>query len=617
MVDDFPLQPALPPAAARRRPVAPPTVRDAVPHWTPEAAAPDPWRRYLTAVRRYKWFVLGVTLVGTGLGALSTRWLRPLLHVYAARANIWIDATTDPQERGPAPTQGPIRSGQLLGAAGWVDLLRSDVVLDDVVRQRQLYLIPASPAADSALDGFGIDSVVDAGAYRFVVDKAGRGFALFDAGSGEAVQHGAVGDSVGRSRGFVWVPPAAVFTPGRTVQFVILSPHDAAVALSGRLQGGVDPDGHFMSIRVRGADQRQIAATVDALQMIGSVQHSPELTQALVELTAKQAELRALRYRYSESYAPLRRLAVAIDTLQHKAIPMLARTLIGALSVREAALGREIDSASAAIRQIPPLAIEEVRLQREVASAEQLFTNIQQRQQETRLAEVSSIPDVRVLDRASVPESPWLNATPFLVIIAFAGSCSVGVLGAVVRDRVDPRLHHPDQVTGEMRLTILGAVPHMGRRNGDHTTKGTAQVIEALRGVRLNTVHAHGTGPVLLTVTSPGTSDGKSFVASNLALAFAEADYRTVLIDGDVRRGMLHRTLGAPRRPGLTDVLADGVPLEQAVRPTRYESLAFIACGARTRRAPELLGSAAMRRLLTSPRSTYHGITCDTPPLPP
>ena len=188
------------------------------------------------------------------------------------------------------------------------------------------------------------------------------------------------------------------------------------------------------------------------------------------------------------------------------------------------------------------------------------------------------------------------------------------MLGAVVRDRVDPRVQRPDQVTEEMGLTILGAVPHLSRRNGDNA-KGTAQVIEALRGVRLNTLHAHGTGPVLLTITSPGTGDGKSLVASNLALAFAEADYRTLLIDGDVRRGMLHRTLGAPRRPGLTDVLVDGVPLEQAVRPTRYESLAFIGCGARTRRAPELLGSAAMVRLLASLRATYQAIIIDSPPV--
>src|SRR5439155_442180 len=97
--------------------------------------------------------------------------------------------------------------------------------------------------------------------------------------------------------------------------------------------------------------------------------------------------------------------------------------------------------------------------------------------------------------------------------------------------------------------------------------------------------------------------------------AFAEADYRTLLIDGDVRRGMLHRTIGVPRRPGLTDVLADGVPLEQAVRTTRYESLAFFGCGARTRRAPELLGSAGMVRLLTSRRPRSGGC-CAAPSEP-
>src|SRR5205807_9837888 len=82
---------------------------------------------------------------------------------------------------------------------------------------------------------------------------------------GEAVQHGVVGDSVGAARGFVWVPPAAVFTPGRTVAFSILSPHDAAVALGGKLQVDVDPDGNFMSIQLRGADQLQVAAIVNAV----------------------------------------------------------------------------------------------------------------------------------------------------------------------------------------------------------------------------------------------------------------------------------------------------------------------------------------------------------------
>src|SRR2546430_130715 len=95
--------------------------------------------------------------------------------------------------------------------------------------------------------------------------SAARGFTLFDDGSGNAVQHGVVGDSVGPARGFVWVPAAALFTPGRTVAFSILSPHDAAVGLSGKLQVDVDPDGNFMSIQLRGADQQEVAEIVNAV----------------------------------------------------------------------------------------------------------------------------------------------------------------------------------------------------------------------------------------------------------------------------------------------------------------------------------------------------------------
>src|SRR5213076_1492050 len=87
-----------------------------------------------------------------------------------------------------------------------------------------------------------------------------------------------------------------------------------------------------------------------------------------------------------------------------------------------------------------------------------------------------------------------------------------------------------------------------------------------------------GAGPVVVTVTSPGRSDGKSFAASNLALAFADAGSRTLLIDGDVRRGRLHHVLNRHRRPGLTEILAGVVPLEQAIQGTSTRNLSFISC---------------------------------------
>jgi len=116
-------------------------------------------------------------------------------------------------------------------------------------------------------------------------------------------------------------------------------------------------------------------------------------------------------------------------------------------------------------------------------------------------------------------------------------------------------------------------------------------------------------------VTSPGSGDGKSFVSSNLALAFSYAKQRTLLVDADLRRGALHRVLNLRRQPGLTDFLAGDVARAPVLQTTSHPCLDFIASGTRRRDAPELLGSAAMADLVTSLRSTYDVIVLDSAPL--
>jgi capsular exopolysaccharide synthesis family protein len=137
-----------------------------------------------------------------------------------------------------------------------------------------------------------------------------------------------------------------------------------------------------------------------------------------------------------------------------------------------------------------------------------------------------------------------------------------------------------------------------------------------MRGVRFSVLYAHGAaGPALFTITSPGSGEGKSFVASNLALAFAHAGHRTLLIDGDLRRGSLYRILNTQRKPGLTDVLHGDVALEHAIQATTYPSLSFVGCGTRTPDGPELLGSEAMAKFIAGIRQSFSAIIVDSPPL--
>jgi capsular exopolysaccharide synthesis family protein len=119
----------------------------------------------------------------------------------------------------------------------------------------------------------------------------------------------------------------------------------------------------------------------------------------------------------------------------------------------------------------------------------------------------------------------------------------------------------------------------------------------------------------MLTITSPGIGEGKSFVSANLALAFADAGYRTLLIDGDTRRGGQHNLFDVPRLPGLTDVLAGKAPLEKALQQTKLSGLTLLPCGTRMQRGPEMLLSPVMRELIQRVRTTYSIIIVDSPPL--
>src|SRR5437867_406211 len=101
------------------------------------------WRRVVASVVRFKWVAILITLVGTGAGVVASRLFKP---AYSTHATLWVDVP-DVHDRGG----GPIQTTQLVGSAGWIDLLESHAVLNDVVRRQRLYLSLATPEDSAAL----------------------------------------------------------------------------------------------------------------------------------------------------------------------------------------------------------------------------------------------------------------------------------------------------------------------------------------------------------------------------------------------------------------------------------------------------------------------------------
>jgi capsular exopolysaccharide synthesis family protein len=668
------------------------------------------WGRYIAALRRYKWMILGLTLLGTVGAVFGSRFINP---DYTASAKIWIE---------PNPGRGgPIRAPGLLSEFAWSELLSTSVVLDSAALKAKLYL-QTSPQDAPLFETFELGEDFSTGRYTLEITSDGRQYILRN--EDMTIETGTPGDSIGSAAGFAWVPSVERLGKSRTIQFTVLQPRGTAASIRGRLNPRITGDGNFLDlsytakdpqvaaktlnavvdqfisvaaeqkrrkltaqlealeeqVEIAAADLREkenrlesfrvrtitlpnegvpVAAglqstqptvmsnffqqrlaldalqqdrraleealarsatspvTIDAFQSIPKVQGSPELSAALRDLAAAEAKLRADLFIYTEEHRVIQDTREQIRVLRNQTIPQLAQSLVNEIGVQESALQDQLGTASEELQQIPRRTIQEQRLTREKMSAEILAQKLQNNYEETRFALASTIPDVRLLDAAIPPRGPTNNTAPQIWLLGFMGSLGAGVLLALLLDRIDRRVRYPDQVTRDLGLTILGAIPAIRKvKAGKRDTEEASQVVEAFRTIRLNLAHSYGAaGPVLLTVSSPGPGDGKSLVSANLALSFAEAGYKTLLLDGDIRRGELHRMFGLNRQPGLLDFLTQEATLDEVLKPTTHRGLTVLPCGTRRHRGPEMLGSPPMTDLMAEVKSRFNAIVVDSPPL--
>jgi succinoglycan biosynthesis transport protein ExoP len=344
--------------------------------------------------------------------------------------------------------------------------------------------------------------------------------------------------------------------------------------------------------------------------------NTPQLRAAIDELSSRQAAMRTEQQFLTDANPRIKQLSETVRVLQYETLPQIVQNVLGALRTRERSLNERLDSQSSELRGIPARMIEDARLARQVAASENLYGVLKARYEEVSLAEAQTTPDLSVLDYAVAPTHPNTNDAPRLLLLAIVASVAVAAAIALFHDRTDRRFRYPEQATHDLGLTIAGTVPHLrSKRSGDVNVELMSQVVESFRTLRLAVQYEFpANNPVVLAVSSPGSNDGKSLVSSNLALAFASAGHRTLLIDGDVRRGTLHGTFDLQVTPGLVEYLSNGLGVDAVVRPTATANLFVVPRGARANRAPELLVSNRMTALIQTARQDFDVVIIDSPP---
>jgi len=362
---------------------------------------------------------------------------------------------------------------------------------------------------------------------------------------------------------------------------------------------------------------RQGNFSPDVLASIPVVQNAPMLSSALKDLIDQEAKLRVLRQSYTDSFPAVKAQMAAVHELRSQTIPNLMATQVTLLTQRERQLASDIRADSISLHGIPARTTEEQRLNRDLGTAVNLYNNVDARYQTARLGAESTVPDVSILAPALPAASEQRNMKALFVAAGFLGAAGFGVVIALLFDMIDHRFRYPEQIPDELKIDVIGAVPTVPKPgDGDKDPDAVLQSVEAFRSLRMSVHHLYDAPPVMVAVSSPGVGDGKSMISSNLALSFAEAGFRTLLIDGDIRRGKLHSIFGIERRPGLVDYLSGEVDAAQVMREVPvHGALTLIASGTRKHRGPELLTSARLPALLNMVRSRFDVIIIDSAPL--
>jgi tyrosine-protein kinase len=231
-----------------------------------------------------------------------------------------------------------------------------------------------------------------------------------------------------------------------------------------------------------------------------------------------------------------------------------------------------------------------------------------------------SLVTVHVTKPALLPKSPVAPRKPVYLTLGLVVGAVLGLLAAVLREAVDRRVRVPEDAAAAAGMPVLGSIGEgrsTKRRPLVMAADPGSEVGEDFRRLRtslevlLEKREAQG-----LVVVSPTESAGKTFVAANLAIAFAQVGNRVALVDADLRRPDLTGLMGVGPVVGLTDVFADGLPLGSALQTWR-EGLPLEVLGVTDRRqdAPDLLTPARFDDLLRQLTKRADVVIFDAPAL--
>ncbi|RMF54948.1 MAG: polysaccharide biosynthesis tyrosine autokinase [Calditrichaeota bacterium] len=349
------------------------------------------------------------------------------------------------------------------------------------------------------------------------------------------------------------------------------------------------------------------------------------------------AERRDLLASYAPTHPVVKENEQKIWALLEK-VKKGARDYVNKLEQELVGLSQNLQVERKKLRRLPATSLQYAELQREHDLKERVYSTVLVRYNQNKLESEVDISDVFIIDPAiPPPEQDVLFALIMKSLMGLLISVGIGFIVAVIVEVFNKTAENVEELQEMLDIPVVGEIPMIKVEQGD------GEGIQELRGKRDPKLITLDYSPTLasesyrdlrtkvlfmnqnedlssLMVTSLRPNEGKSLTTANLAITVAQQKISTLLIDGDLRRGVLHNTFGNKKTPGLSDFLISSATvdfdnLSKLIQPTFIPNLFLITCGSPIPNPTEMLGGDRFVAFLKLLRSRFGMVIMDTPPI--
>jgi exopolysaccharide transport family protein len=393
---------------------------------------------------------------------------------------------------------------------------------------------------------------------------------------------------------------------------------------------------------VQSGDSDSIAA---AANVDGAARGSSANSALLEKLREQQADLKIqvaqLSTQFGPSYPKLAQLSsqlkevdAQIQSEMHKVAARLRGDYLAAVQ-RESMLRSALEQQKQEANKLNESAIEYSLLKRDVDANRTLSEGLLEKLKEAGVTAGLRSNNFRIVDVARVPTAASGPNLLRNLGLALALGLSTGIGLAFLLEGMDNTIRTPEQAQIISALPSLGMIPlgsrstkELGSRQNLALTSSKeavelvtqsrprSQMAESYRALRTSLLLTFAGGPPkVILVTSALPEEGKTTTSVNSSIVLAQKGTRVLLIDADLRRPSIHKTLGMGPKVGLSNVLTGTATLQQAIIPsTILPDLFVLPAGTPPPNPAELLASTKMKNVLEELRKQYDHIVIDSPP---